>query len=132
MQMHEQLFIGGDWVAPATRATIDVVSPHTEETIARVAEAREGDVERAVAAARKAFDEGPWSRMTAAARADVMAALNAKLQERAAELATTITSEMGCPITFSQLGQVLAANLVLDYYTRLAREYRFEDLRPGM
>jgi betaine-aldehyde dehydrogenase len=132
MQVHERLFIGGEWVKPATSATIDVVSPASEEVIARVPEAREADVDRAVAAARHAFDEGPWPRLKPAERADVMAALNAKLQERAAELATTITNEMGAPLLFSQLGQVLSANLVLDYYTNLARTYAFEDVRPGM
>jgi betaine-aldehyde dehydrogenase len=132
MQVHERLFIGGEWVAPATSATIDVVSPASEEVIARVPEAREADIDRAVAAARRAFDEGPWPRLKPAERADVMAALNAKLQERAAELATTITNEMGAPLLFSQLGQVLSANLVLDYYTNLARTYAFEEVRPGM
>ena len=132
MQIHERLFIGGDWVAPATSATIDVVSPHSEETIGRVPEGREGDIERAVASAREAFDHGPWPRMTPAARADVMAALLGELQARAGDMAVTITQEMGCPISFSHMGQVMATNMVLDYYVRLAREYRFEDLRQGM
>lgn len=132
MQTHERLYIGGDWVTPSTTATIDVVNPATEEVIARVPEAREADVDRAVAAARAAFDSGPWPRMAPSERADVMAKLLAILQERSAELATTITQEMGCPITFSNLGQVMAANMVLEYFTRLAREYAFEDLRPGM
>jgi betaine-aldehyde dehydrogenase len=132
MQVHERLFIGGDWVAPSTAATIEVVSPHTEEVIARVPEAREADVDRAVAAARQAFDRGPWPRLAPGERADVMARLLAILQERSAELAVTITSEMGCPISFSHMGQVMAANMVLDYYVRLAREYRFEEVRPGM
>lgn len=132
MQVHERLFIGGDWVQPATPATLDVISPHTEEVIARVPEGREADIDRAVAAAREAFDHGPWPRMTAAARADVMARLLGLLQERAAELAITITNEMGCPISFSNMGQVFAANMVLDYFVRLAREYPFEEVRPGM
>jgi betaine-aldehyde dehydrogenase len=54
------------------------------------------------------------------------------LQERAPELAVTITSEMGSPISFSNLGQVMAANMVLDYYIGLTREYPFEELRPGL
>jgi betaine-aldehyde dehydrogenase len=132
MQVHERLFIGGDWVAPATTATIDVVSPHSEETIARVPEGREADVDRAVAAARNAFDQGPWPRMTPSERADVMAALLGELQARAGDMAVTITQEMGCPISFSNMGQVMAANMVLDYYVRLAREYPFEDVRHGM
>ena len=59
MQRHDKLFIGGEWVAPSTAATIDVISPHSEEVIARVAAASEADIDRAVAAARTAFDDGP-------------------------------------------------------------------------
>ncbi len=132
MQVHERLFIGGEWVTPATRSTIEVISPHSEEPIGRVPEAREADVDRAVAAARSAFDDGPWPRMTPHERADVMAALLMQLQARADDMATTITQEMGCPISFSHMGQVMATNMVLDYYVRLAREYRFEDHRQGM
>src|SRR6202158_6344820 len=132
MQVHERLFIGGDWVPPATSATIEVISPHSEEIIARVPEGREADMDRAVAAAREAFDHGPWPRLHAAQRADFMAKLLSILQERAPELAATITSEMGCPISFSTLGQVMGANMVLDYYIGLAREYPFEEVRPGL
>jgi betaine-aldehyde dehydrogenase len=132
MQTHNTLFIGGRWVAPSSTAAIEVISPHTEEVIARVAEAREADVDRAVRAAREAFDSGPWPRMTPAERADAMARLHAALQARAEDMAVTITREMGCPISFSRLGQVMATNMVLDYYVRLAREYAFEDTRAGM
>ena len=132
MQVHERLFIGGEWVSPATSATIPVVSPHSEEVIGRVPEGREADVDRAVAAARDAFDHGPWPRMRPAERADRMAALLSELQARADEMAVTITREMGCPISFSNMGQVMATNMVLDYYVRLAREYPFEQVRPGM
>ena len=132
MQTHDKLFIGGEWVAPSSTQTIDVVSPHTEAVIARVAEAREADVDRAVAAARAAFDDGPWPHLPAAERADAMARLLAALQERSAEMATTITAEMGSPISFSHMGQVMASNMVLDYFGRLAREYPFEEVRDGM
>jgi aldehyde dehydrogenase (NAD+) len=132
MQVHGRLFIGGDWVQPATSATLDVISPHTEEVIARVPEGGEADMDRAVAAARDAFDHGPWPRMTAAERADVMTAILGYLQERAAELAIIITNEMGCPISFSQTGQTMAATMLLDYYIGLAREYPFEEVRAGL
>ena len=132
MRVHDKLFIGGEWVAPATDATIDVVSPHTEEVIGRVPEARETDVDRAVAAARSAFDDGYWPHLPAVERANSMARLLAALQERSAEMATVITDEMGSPISFSNLGQVMASNMVLDYFTRLAREYPFEEVRDGM
>jgi len=132
MTVHDKLFIDGSWVAPATSATIDVISPHTEDVIARVPEGKEADIDRAVAAARQAFDHGPWPRTTAGERGDLMAKLLAALQQRADEMATTITAEMGCPISFSHLGQVMAAHMVLDYFTNLARAYPFEEVRPGM
>lgn len=132
MTVHDKLFIGGEWTAPATAATIEVISPHTEDVIARVPEGREADIDRAVAAARAAFDSGPWPRMTGAERGDVMARLGAALQQRADVMATTITAEMGCPISFSTIGQVMAAHMVLDYFTNLARTYPFEEVRPGM
>src|SRR5262245_31555307 len=132
MQNHDRLFIDGDWVHPSTSAMLDVISPHTEAVIARVAEGREADIDRAVAAARAAFDNGPWPRMRATERADVMARLLAVLQERAAELAVTITNEMGCPISFPHLGQVMASNIVLEQYIQLARTASFEEVRPGL
>ncbi len=132
LKTYRKLFIGGEWVDPVTSSTIDVISPHTEEVIARVPEARAADVDRAVVAARAAFDAGPWPRMSPRERADVMERLNAHLQSRADEVATTITAEMGCPISFSRVGQARAATMVLDYFTKLAREYAFEDIRPGL
>jgi aldehyde dehydrogenase (NAD+) len=132
MQSYDRLWIGGEWEKPSSGATLEVVSPFTEQAIGRVPEAKEADVDKAVAAARKAFDEGPWPRLSASERADVMGKLQGALQSRAGDLAATITAEMGSPITFSHMGQVLAANLVLAYYAKLAREYPFEEVRAGM
>ncbi len=132
MRSHDKLFIDGEWAAPATAATIEVVSPHSEEVVGRVPEAREADVDRAVAAARAAFDQGPWPRMTANERADLMQRLLAALQSRADEMAVTITTEMGSPISFSNLGQVMASHMVLDYFVNLARQYPFEEVRAGL
>ncbi|HEX2486670.1 MAG TPA: aldehyde dehydrogenase [Myxococcota bacterium] len=130
--VRDRLFIDGAWQAPATSAAIEVHSPFDGARVGRVPEAREADVDRAVSAARRAFDEGPWPRTPAAERGDLLGKLHQALQARAADLATTITREMGAPITFSHLGQVMASNMVLAYYARLAREYAFEELRPGM
>ena len=69
---YEQLFIGGQWVQPEGTDVIEVVSPSTEEVIARVPDATEGDVDKAVAAARQAFDHGPWPRMAPAERAEIL------------------------------------------------------------
>jgi aldehyde dehydrogenase (NAD+) len=132
MREHDRLFIGGEWVAPAGTGTIDVVSPHTEEVIGRVPEAIPADVDRAVAAARHAFDHGPWPRMAPAERAAVVGRLAALYGERAAELAELITEEMGSPISFSHLGQVGQAHAVYGYYSELGATFAFEEERAGL
>lgn len=132
MQVRDTLYIDGRFQAPATDATIDVISPFSEEAIARVPEAREADVERAVSAARRAFETGPWPRMAPAERADAMTKLMGALDARAGEMASTISTEMGCPIAWSHTGQVLAARMVLDYYAKLATDFPFEEMRQGL
>lgn len=127
----DALFIGGRWVKPSTAEQIAVISPHTEEEIACVAAAGPEDMHRAVAAARQAFDSGPWPRMRAAERAECMERLLRLLQEHSNEFAQLITREMGSPITFSQLGQTMASAMVLEYYVGLARTFPFEEVRHG-
>lgn len=132
MLTYDSFPIGGTRVAPAGTGTLDVISPATLEVVGRVPEATEADIDRAVAAAREAFDTGPWPRMRPDERADVMAATSAAITARLDEFATLITQENGSPYTFSQMGQVYAATAVLDYYTGLAREFAFEEWRTGM
>ena len=71
----DRFFIGGEWVKPSSDAKIEVIDSGTEEFFFRVAEAQEEDMSRAVAAAREAFDEGPWPRMTHAQRAEYLRAI---------------------------------------------------------
>ena len=59
-----QLFIDGEWVDAASGQTFDTPNPATGETLAQVAEGDAEDINRAVGAARRAFEDGPWSRMT--------------------------------------------------------------------
>src|SRR6201982_3152911 len=67
-----QLFIDGQWTAAASGKTFDTPNPATGETLARVAEGDAEDINRAVAAARQAFEDGPWSRMTPAERGRIV------------------------------------------------------------
>ena len=97
METRDRLFIGNEWVAPATDSTIDVISPITEEVYARTPDGSPGDIDRAVAAAREAFDDGPWPNSTPEERADAIAALSQALQKRAAQIAEVITNENGAP-----------------------------------
>lgn len=132
MQVKDKLFIGGQWVDPATSDSIEVISPATEDIVGRVPAGAPADIDRAVAAARKAFDSGPWPSMPPDERADIMASVSAGIQTRYEEFAHTISEEMGCPISWSIMGQVLASTMALDYYVGLAREFPFEETGPGM
>src|SRR5438552_37210 len=116
------LYIGGEWVTPQGMGTIEVISPVTEEVIATVPDGSMADIDLAVAAARKAFDGGLWPRLSPKERADIMAALSARLLARSEEIARTITEENGSPISFSRSGQ-LGSVMLLDYYTNLVREF---------
>ena len=131
MTDHKELFIGGEWVAPAGSGRIEVISPVTEEVYGTVPDATEADVDRAVAAARRAFDSGPWPRMTPEERADAIARLSAALQARSMDIADIITNENGSVKSFSIMGQVFASTMVLDKYAEIARTYAFEDRRVG-
>jgi aldehyde dehydrogenase (NAD+) len=132
MREHDRLYIGGEWVAPAGTGAIDVVSPHTEEVIGRVPEATPADMDRAVAAAREAFDHGPWPRMAPAERAAVLARLTELYAERLGDLSELITAEMGSPITFSQLGQTGQAHAVYGYFAELGKGFAWEEERAGL
>jgi len=101
--VRDKLYIGGEWVEPASDATIDVINPATEEVIGRIPEGAPQDVDRAVAAARAAFET--WSQAPMQARADTCAAISAKLAERGDELAALIASELGMPVTLAKMIQ---------------------------
>ncbi len=132
MRRHEKLFIGGEWVAPAGTGTIEVISPHTEEVVGSVPEGTTEDMDRAVAAARQAFDHGPWPRMTFAERAEVIGRLAAIYNERQGEMAQIITEEMGSPISFSNLAQAPQPLGMLQYYAELGKTFEQEEQRPGL
>jgi aldehyde dehydrogenase (NAD+) len=132
MREHDRLYIGGDWAAPAGTGTIDVISPHTEEVMGRVPDGTPADIDRAVAAAREAFDNGPWPRLAPAERADVVARLAALYAERQGDIAELITAEMGSPILFSHLAQAPMPQMMLSYFADLARTFAWEEERAGM
>ena len=130
MDRKDTLYIGGEWVAPSTSNTLEVVNPATEELIARVPEAAEGDVDRAVDAAKPAL-AGPYPRLSPDERADYLVRLAQGIQGRAQEIADTITAELGSPSGWSLMGQVISSTMVFDGWAELARGFPFEELRPG-
>ena len=99
---HNELYIGGEWVTPVGDEHIEVVSPVSEEVIATVPSGSQEDVDRAVAAARRALTFGAWPAMTVDERVALVVRLRDLLVEHSEELAQVITEEMGCPITQSR------------------------------
>ena len=117
----DALFIGGAWTAPATDAVLEVISPHSEEVVARVPEGSAADIDAAVAAARRAFDEGPWPRMSPDERIEIVQALSGLYAARLEEMATVISTEMGSPMAFSSLAQAPAPWMQIEAFLAIAR-----------
>ena len=132
MRDYDQLFIGGEWVKPAGTGTIEVISPHSEERVGRVPEGTEADIDRAVAVARKAFDEGEWPRTSPEERAQVVQRFSELYAAGISEMAEVITDEMGSPITFSQLAQSPAPWMMLTAFLQVAAAFPWEERRQGM
>ncbi|QKV95224.1 aldehyde dehydrogenase [Streptomyces sp. NA02950] len=126
-----QLFIGGVQVDPAGTETIEVVSPHTERVIGRVPHAARADVDRAVAAARTAFDEGPWPRMSPDERIAVVTRIKDAIAMRHEELARIISAQNGSPYSWSVPAQALGAMMVWDAALTVARGAVHEERRDG-
>jgi len=126
----DRLFIDGRWVSPITDGTIDVVSAHSEEVIASVAEAKEADVDAAVAAARTAFDDGPWSRIAPEERAEHVAALSRALEPRMPQVARAWVDQIGALASVAPM-VTGAGRFSFDYYAQLAGRFDWQkELRP--
>jgi aldehyde dehydrogenase (NAD+) len=122
----DRFFIGGEWVAPSSDARIDVIDSGTEEVFLSVAEARAEDISRAAAAAKEAFDHGPWPRMTHVQRADYLRAIGVSLRERAGDLGQMWPRESGVLFRIAKWAGPDAAG-TFDYYAGLAETYPFEE-----
>jgi aminomuconate-semialdehyde/2-hydroxymuconate-6-semialdehyde dehydrogenase len=118
---YDKLFIGGRWQAPATAQRITVVSPHSEEPIGGTPEAAAQDVDRAVLAARKAFDEGPWPRLGYGERGRILHRLADLIEAHADELGMADTRDMGKPISQSRGNDVPRAAANVRFFADHAR-----------
>jgi len=122
----DQFYIDGRWVAPASTDTIEVVDSVTEQVYYSVAEATDADVTAAVGAARAAFDDGPWPRMTHEQRAGYIRALGSALEDRIADIAQIWPRESGilAGAVPAAMGEVTDA---YSYYAGLAATFPFEE-----
>jgi len=126
-----QMYVAGQWVAAESGDTYQIVDPATEQPIATVPKGGVADAERAVKAARQAFDDGPWPRMLAVERSELLHTVADKIRERADELAALETRQMGKLLADSLIDVNDAAH-TFDYYAGLAVEQHGQTLEvPG-
>ncbi len=126
----DRLFIGGTWERSDGDDGIDIVSPSSEETVGRVGKATTGDMDRAVAAARRAFDHGPWPRLSGPERAVHLRRIAAEMAARADDFARAWSLQVGIP--YSQSGATAPyMGGYFSYFADLA-DKGFEEVRAPM
>ena len=126
-----RFFIDGRWVRPSSDATIDVIDSSTERLYFQVPEAQPTDMDLAIGAARRAFDRGPWPRLTHAERAEHLRAMADKLQARAPDYSEMWPRESGILHSIAQSSEA-GAPTTLRFYADLANDYPFEEpFTPG-
>lgn len=131
MSMNERtsLFIGGRWVASNGGQRIEFSNPANGEYSGSAVLASAADMEAAVKAARTSFDSGVWANAAPEYRSEVMHAAAEIMEKRSAELAVTITSEVGCPIWFSERSHVPNPIKHLRYYADMAKSFAYDERR---
>jgi len=124
LRFPDHLYIGGRWVKPLAGGAIDVISAHSEQVIATVAEAGPEDMDAAVAAARSAFDEGEWPHLSPEERGAALGRLHAALERRVPELVAAWIDGIGALATVAP--HVIGGGMfTLRYYADLGRDFPF-------
>lgn len=122
------LFIDGAWTDGVGEETLEVLNPATEETIAEVPQATPADIDAAVTAARRAFDEGPWPAMRPAERGRILGAMADELSRRRAELVELNIAEAG---STRMLAEILQVGVPIDHFADMAHrvlpQFAFEE-----
>jgi len=132
MQVRSQFYINGQGQGPSGTTLIEVVSPHTEASIGTVPEGTAADIDAAVAAARAAFDHGPWPRLPLAERAGRLRRFAGYLREHRAAIARTIAREGGFPIARAEPVHVVRGADFVDYFAGLIEKTVLEEERQAL
>ncbi len=127
MNHHAQFYIGGRWLDPAVPAALDVIDPSTEQPFTRISLGSKKDVDRAVAAARAAFDG--FSRTTREERLALLRKILDNYNSRAEALAEAVSQEMGAPLPFAREAQVWAGRVHLEATIEALETYEFGRVR---
>ncbi|MFD1613284.1 aldehyde dehydrogenase family protein [Sphingomonas tabacisoli] len=127
MRQYTQFYIDGQWVDPATPNTADVINPATEQVSGTISLGSAADVDKAVAAARRAFES--WSQSKVADRLQLLEAIQAEYARRQQELGEAVTEEMGAPIALGTGFHVGLGAGHLQTAIEVLRDFRFEERR---
>jgi acyl-CoA reductase-like NAD-dependent aldehyde dehydrogenase len=125
LQVRETIFIGGEWVEPQSTETLEVINSTTEEAMGTIPACAAADADRAVVAARDAFES--WSQTSREERAGYLSAISAGLGERSEEIAATISQELGMPLTLSKIIQAGLPIAQFAAMPSLMEEVRWEE-----
>ncbi len=128
----DKFYIGGAWVAPSSGSLFRVANCSTEEPILDVAEAQEDDIDRAVAAARAAFDQGPWPRMAPTERAVYLRRISQDLLAHGEDFARIWSLESGIVFKLARTRIGLFLNGAFNSYADMAATFPFEERRKSM
>lgn len=123
-----RLLIGGTWIEAASGKTFDIINPATAEILTTAAEGDSADIDRAVAEARKAFDEGPWPRMNASDRQRIVWKIGELLEKYKDEIAQLETLDNGKPIFESKYIDIPSATDCFYYYSGWATKLHGETI----
>jgi len=127
MQDKLKFYIDGKWVDPVTPKTLDVINPANEEAYARISLGSKADVDKAVAAARRAFET--FSRTTKEERLALLQKIFDAYQKHYAEMVETISREMGAPLGLSKAAQAATGLGHLGETMRILKDYNFQETR---
>jgi aldehyde dehydrogenase (NAD+) len=122
-----QFYIDGKWVEPVQAHDFPVINPATEEQIATISLGSAADVDKAVAAAKRAFDS--FSETTVAERRDLLQRIVAVYKAKSQEMAQAISSEMGAPLAFAKAAQVGAGLAHFLEILRVLDHFKFDEVR---
>lgn len=127
----KHFFIGGEWVEPSSSRTFTLIEAATESVLGTVPEAQNADVDRAVKAARAAFDGHGWRDVPVQQRTAALRRFGAVLKRRKDEIATTVSRQNGMPAWLSGLFEGDVAAGLVDYYADLADTIETSEVRPS-
>jgi aldehyde dehydrogenase (NAD+) len=131
IQHQDRLFIDGQWVLPSSDAAFDVLDCATEELYYKAAEAQAADMDRAIAAARHAFDEGPWPRMAPTERAAYLAEMAAEMRKRSDDIGQLWSRQAGVLYRVSRNASEGLAR-TFDYYSDVASTFEWVEEAPSI